>query len=317
MTPKDLISTITLDDLEQKLAELDPAKSPGADGLTRDDILADKARLLGAMHATLVAGTYTQRPIERLYMPKPDGGERPIACMSALDKIAQRAILEKLRPTLSAPFYSRSLGVSGGGTTTAQAQLLVDLVMRQPTFVLQLDIAQCFENIDQALLIDMLAPLVGGTDLDIVARTLNAEINEPDGTTRVRERGLEQGTPLAPLLANVYLHHALDVWLEGEEARELGLVAWVRYVDDVVLSLDSSEAVGVLEKVEERLQTFDLALKSEKCRRSTAFSAEAIDALSPGEANQEGALTFLGDRFVAAKLKTGAPTVQRLGREAA
>jgi RNA-directed DNA polymerase len=207
------------------------------DQLTWKDYEADLERKLEDLHDRVHRGAYRALPSRRVYIPKPDGRQRPLAVAALEDKIVQRAVVTLLNAIYEEDFLGISYGFRPGrGTHDALDALCVGIHSKKVSFILDADIRSFFDEIDQEWLIRFLEHRIGDRRIiRLIRKWLKAGILE-DGVVSVSERGTGQGSVISPLLANIYLHYALDLWAVRWRRREAtGDMIIVRYADDFIV----------------------------------------------------------------------------------
>lgn len=211
----------------------------------------------------MVSGSYFPPPVKAVPIPKKSGGTRTLGVPTVADRIAQTAIKMVLEPKLEPVFDRDSFGYRPGRS----ALDAIELVRRRSwnyDWVVEFDIQALFDRIDHGLLLRALrkhcqTPWV----LLYIERWLKAPMVLGDGTEVARERGTPQGGVVSPLLANLFLHYALDAWVR----RELLSVRLCRYADDGILHCKSeAQARLVLDKLGRRLKECGLDLHPGKTR---------------------------------------------------
>ncbi len=307
----------TEEELTRAFDDVARNKRPGIDGVTRESYLATLASRIHGLTNRLRDGTYRPQPVLRVEARKGGGGTRPIAFVCVEDKIVQRALLRRIESRFKTMFFERSFGRSGGGAIAAADQVFLDLLHHQPSVVVQIDIAKCFESFDHAILMDLLKPKLDSTELTMVGQMLKAEVvreeppvgdqAEPTKVASVREVGVEQGMPISTFLANVFLHYALDEWLEG--SREVS--AWSRFVDDTNVILGPSASSGrFVASAAERLAEYGLLLNESKTQVVRGFAAEDVALLRPGSWDLLSSFEFVGATYHPARTRAGAYFVE-------
>src|SRR6202171_1968064 len=255
--------------LEQAFLELKEHAAAGVDGLTWRDYEADLERNLEDLHARVHRGAYRALPSRRVYIPKPDGRQRPIAVAALEDKIVQRATAAVLGAIYEEDFLGFSYGFRPGrGTHDAMDALLVGITSTKVNWILDADIRSFFDTVSQEWLIKFVEHRVGDRRIiRLIQKWLKAGVLE-DGIVTVSDKGTGQGSVISPLLANLYLHYVLDLWAERWRRREAtGDMIIVRYADDFIVGFEhESDARRFLDEMRERLQEFALSLHSEKTR---------------------------------------------------
>src|SRR6266700_5613908 len=149
-----LLHHISTDHLEQAFLELKEGAAPGVDGLTWRDYEADLERNLEDLHARVHRGAYRAQPSRRVYIPKPDGGQRPLAVAALEDKIVQRATATVLNAIYEEDFLGFSYGFRPGrGTHDALDALCVGIDSRKVNYILDADIRSFFDEVSKDWLI--------------------------------------------------------------------------------------------------------------------------------------------------------------------
>lgn len=219
-------------------------------------------RLLDELAADLAAGRYRPLPGRRVWIPKPGSvGQRPLAIPAVRDRIVQTAAKIVLEPIFEADFRPCSHGFRPGRSVHDALQVLIDEAWRGRRWVVETDIASCFEAIPHDRLMTAVERRVSdGAVLGLLRAFLRAGVME-DGLVRRPITGTPQGGVISPLLANVYLH-ALDVAWEADARGVL-----VRYADDlVVMCRTEAEATAALGRLRAILADLGLAPNEAKTR---------------------------------------------------
>ncbi len=255
------------------------AGAPGCDGETVQQFGENFQLKLRQLRQELRSKTYHPRPVRRVMIPKPDGGERALGIPCVRDRIVQVAVVQIMEPIFEEQFSNYSHGFRPGkGCQTALA--IVDQALRYGyNWVVDLDIRRFFDTVDHAILLQAVRErITDGSVLHLVRAFLCGGVmveaeSEPEAT----EEGTPQGGPLSPLLANIYLH-AFDSALCRQR------IPLVRYADDVVLFAKTrQEAEAYLEIARQVLEgSLKLTLHPTKTR---------IVSINEG-------FSFLGFRYV-------------------
>jgi group II intron reverse transcriptase/maturase len=204
-----------------------------------------------------------------VYIPKPDGRQRPLAVAALEDKIVQRAVVALLNAIYEEDFLGVSYGFRPGrGTHDALDALCVGIHSKKVSYILDADIRSFFDEINQKWLVRFLEHRIGDRRIiRLIQKWLKAGVME-DGVVRVSDRGTGQGSVISPLLANIYLHYTLDLWVTRWRWREAtGDMIFVRYADDFIVGVQhEGDARRFLDEMRERLREFALSLHPEKTR---------------------------------------------------
>lgn len=209
------------------------------------------------------SGSYFPPPVKAVPIPKKDGGTRILGVPTVADRVAQTVVKMVLEPMLEPVFDRDSFGYRPGRS----ALDAVALVRRRSwgyDWIVDFDIKGLFDNIDHELLLRAVRKHCSNPWILLyIERWLKAPMEVEQGQLVARERGTPQGGVVSPLLANLFLHYALDVWLR----RQMRSVRFCRYADDGVIHCKSeAQAKLVLRKLAERLIECGLELHAEKTR---------------------------------------------------
>jgi RNA-directed DNA polymerase len=311
-----LFHHISVDLLKKAFSELKKDAAPGVDRLIWSDYEADLERNLAELHDRVQGGTYRALPSRRVYIPKPDGRQRPLAVAALEDKIVQRAVVALLNAIYEEDFLGISYGFRPGrGTHDALDALCVGIHSKKVSWILDADIRSFFDEISQEWLMRVVEHRIGDRRIiRLIQKWLKAGILE-DGVVSVSDQGTGQGSVISPLLANIYLHYALDLWAVRWRQREAtGDMIIVRYADDFIIGFQhESDARRFLDEMRERLRKFALTLHPEKTRliEFGRFAAERRRRRGLGKPE---AFNFLGFTFICGKTRTGKFQLQRKSR---
>ena len=238
----------------------------GAAGVDKESIEVFEGKLgdnLYKLWNRLCSGSYFPPPVKGVPIPKKSGGVRMLGVPTVADRVAQTVVKLILEPVLEPMFHRNSFGYRPG-RSALDAVALVRRRSWEYNWVVEYDIKGLFDNIDHELLLRALRkhcqiPWV----LLYIDRWLKAPMEGEDGKLVERTRGTPQGGVVSPLLANLFLHYALDVWL----SRNMRSVRFCRYADDGVIHCKSEEqAKLVMRRVKERLIECKLEMHPEKSR---------------------------------------------------
>ena len=294
-----------LDRLREAYFALNRKGAAGIDGETWQVYGSDLEANLQALSEQLRRGSYRARPVKRHYIPKGDGRERPIGIPVLEDKIVQRATVEVLNAVYENHFKGFSYGFRPGRSQhRALDALYMGLMRRKVNWVIDADIRGCFDAIDHGWLVKFIEHLIADKRVvRHVKKWLKAGVLEDDKVRQAAE-GTPQGGSISPLLCNIYLHYALDLWVDQWRKKHAkGDVIVVRYADDFVLGFQrEAEARECLKQLRERLATFNLQLHPEKTRLIEFGRYAAANRQGQGKGKPE-TFDFLGFTHFCAKTR--------------
>ena len=238
--------------------------APGVDAVSIEEFEKDLKGNLYKIWNRMSSGTYFPPPVRAVEIPK-QGGVRILGVPTVGDRIAQTVVAEVLVRKAEPVFHPDSYGYRPGRSA-------IDAVGRcrercwKADWVIDLDIRSFFDSVPWDLVIKSVEAQVDPSQAWVVLdgrRWLAAPLLLPDGTLRQRDRGTPQGSAVSPVLANLFLHYAFDVWL----ARTFPSVPFERYVDDAVIHCVSErQARFVLAAIGKRMAEVGLQLHPEKTR---------------------------------------------------
>jgi RNA-directed DNA polymerase len=241
----------------------------GVDGVTWREYETVLPQRVHELHREIHVGAYRAQPSRRVYIPKADGRQRPLGIAAVEDKIVQQAVATVLGMIFEEDFLGFSYGFRPGrGQHDALDALAVGIERRKVNWILDADIRSFFDEIDHGWMLRFLEHRVADQRiLRLVRLWLTAGVIE-NGHRVAAERGTPQGTVISPLLANIYLHYALDLWVHRwRKTQASGDVIVVRYADDSVFGFENKEtAQQFLQDLQERLARFGLCLHPDKTR---------------------------------------------------
>jgi RNA-directed DNA polymerase len=311
-----LLHHVSIEQLKEAFFQLEKNAAAGVDGLTWKDYEADLERKLEELHARVHQGAYRALPSRRVYIPKSDGGQRPLAVAALEDKIVQRATGAVLNAIYEEDFLGFSYGFRPGrGAHDAMDALCVGINSRKVNWILDADIRAFFDTVNQQWLIRFVEHRIGDRRLvRLIRKWLKAGVLE-DGIVGVSERGTAQGAVISPLLANIYLHYALDLWAERWRRREAtGDLIIVRYADDFIVGFEhEQDARRFLEALRERFKEFALSLHPEKTRL-IEFGRNAENNRKRLGLGKPETFNFLGFTFICGRTRRGNFQIKRKSR---
>jgi len=264
-----IVHHMDLDWLREAFGRLRRGAAAGVDGMTVEDYAANLDANLEALLQRLREGRYRAPPVRRVYIPKGDGSSRPLGLPTVEDKLVQTAVKMLIEPIYEQEFYDFSYGFRPGRSAHDAVEALHNAIWSMyGAWVLDADIRGFFDAIGHRELRDLLRQRVADPAVvRLVGKWLNAGVLE-GGVVRHVETGSPQGGVISPLLANIYLHEALDKWwVDTVFPRLAGRGALVRYADDFVMVFErKSDAERVLRALHGRMARFGLELHPDKTK---------------------------------------------------
>lgn len=295
------------DRLREAYLGLKRKAAPGVDGVTWHSYGENLEENLTDLSQRLQRGAYRAKPVQRTYIPKEDGRQRPLGVTVLEDKIVQRATVEVLNAVYEVDFLGFSYGFrSGRSPHMALDALTVGLQQRKVNWVLDADIRGCYDAIDHDWLMRFVEHRVSDRRVRRhIKKWLNAGVLE-EGAWRQVEEGVPQGSSVGPLLANIYLHYAFDLWAQEWRRRHAsGDVVLVRFADDIVCGFQHrSDAERFEVEFRARLAKFGLELHPEKTRLIEFGRFAVENRCRRGEGKPE-TFNFLGFTHCCDKTRKG------------
>ena len=311
-----LLHHVTPELLRAAYSRLRREAAAGVDGVTWDEYGKGLDRRLADLHVRIHRGSYRAQPTQRRYIPKPDGRQRPLGIAAVEDKIVQRAVVEVLNAIYEEDFLGFSYGFRPGrGQHDALDALAVGIETRAVNWMLDADIAGFFDTVNHDWLLRFVEHRIGDRRvIRLIRKWLKAGVME-DGQVMATEVGTPQGAVVSPLLANIYLHYAVDLWAERWRRREAtGDMIVVRYADDIVVGFQhKADAERFRAELAERLATFALTLHPDKTRLIEFGRNAAADRARRGLGKPE-TFNFLGFTHICARSRAGRFQLRRRTR---
>jgi len=237
--------------------------SEGIDKESIQDFEKDLKDNLYKIWNRMSSGTYFAPPVKAVEIPKSDGRTRLLGIPTVSDRVAQTVVKLHLEPTVDLKFHEDSYGYRPGKSALEAVGVARKRCWRQD-WVIDLDIKGFFDNLDHELMMKAVRFHTKEKWIHLyVERWLKAPLQQKDGQLVERGKGTPQGGVISPLLANIFMHHAFDKWME----RHFPYVKFERFADDVLAHCQSQkQAEKVLEAIRKRLKECGLELHPEKTK---------------------------------------------------
>ncbi len=264
-----LMHLLNPENLKECFYLLDKAAAVGSDGVRYADYESKLDENLENLVRRMKSWSYRPQPARRIYIPKSNGKTRPLGIPSIEDKIVQMAVSRILTAIYENDFMDFSYGFRPGKSCHDALERLDYMIKWNPVnYVIDADIKGFFDNMDHQWMIKMLKERIADKNLlRLIKRILKNGYLE-DGKYYETKQGTPQGGVVSPILANIYLHYVIDLWMRKiVKKRTQGFVGMVRYADDyVICTRRKNEAEEILQALKRRLNKFKLELAEDKTK---------------------------------------------------
>jgi RNA-directed DNA polymerase len=308
-----LLHHVSVDRLRSAYEALSPKAAPGVDGVRWEAYGQDLELRLQDLHGRLHRGAYRAKPSRRSQIPKAGGRTRALGIAALEDKIVQRALVEVLNAIYEQDFLGFSYGFRPGRSPHhALDALAVAITQKKVNWVLDADLREAFTSLDHRWLCEFLEHRIADMRvLRLIRKWLSAGVME-EGSWMLQE-GVPQGASVSPLLANVYLHYVVDLWVHQWRQRQAhGDVVVVRFADDLVVGFEHrDDAERLWADLRERLARFALELHPDKTRLIEFGRFAAVNRQVRGDGKPE-MFEFLGFTHICAKSRAGRFKLKRV-----
>lgn len=254
--------------LTQCHQELKANKAAGIDQMTKEIYAANLQENIHRLTEALKRHSYQPQPVKRVYIPK-GKDKRPLGIPSYEDKMVQAGLTRILQAIYEADFLSCSYGFRPNRSCHEALRSLNDILMHHKvSYIVDADIRGFFDQVDHQQLMDFISLRIADPNIKrLLVRFLKAGVMEQDSYEPTL-KGTPQGAIISPLLANIYLHYALDLWFAKVVQKHCqGEAYLIRYADDFVCCFQYHEdALRFYRSLEMRLAKFKLALSKEKTK---------------------------------------------------
>jgi len=256
--------------LLQCFKELERKKAAGVDGRTTESYT--ESEITQAIHTlveSMKKNAYKPQPVRRVEIPKDNGEKRALGIPTVLDKLVQLACGKIISAIWEPKLLTVSFGYRPGRDAHGALKEIFQMLMGKPVnFILEADIRGFFDHVNHDWMRKMLGEHI--TDprfLNLITSMLKAGVME-QGKVMETATGTPQGGIISPILANIYLHYVLDLWLEKREKGKMrGYIQLVRYADDFVIGCQNrDDAKILLRDIQKRFAEFGLSLAMEKTK---------------------------------------------------
>ena len=239
--------------------------SAGVDQISMEEFDAQRSKHLYKLWNRLASGSYFPPPVKEVEIPKKDGKVRKLGIPTIADRVAQMVVKEYLEARFEKIFSPNSYGYRPE-KSAHQALEKVRQNCRKTDWAIDLDIKGFFDNIDhERLMLAVQKHVPEKWCLLYIQRWLTMPVQTKSGELIQKQgKGTPQGGVISPLLANLFLHYAMDKWLEQNHPN----VEYVRYADDAILHCRTkTEAEQTLAALDERMKACGLELHPEKTKQ--------------------------------------------------
>lgn len=300
-----LMHLFTEESLAACFHKLGGRKAVGVDGVSKAEYGEQLEPNLKELIARMKRMGYRPGPVRQVLIPKGDkaGAMRPLGISNFEDKLVQGVMQRVLESIYEPLFLPGSYGFRPGRCCHDAVRDLNQHLYRHPVqSVIDVDLAKFFDNINHELLLSMLREKINDPKfLRYIQRMFKAGVLTT-GELTVGDEGVPQGSLCSPVLANIFAHHVIDVWLEEVvKSHCVGKVAWFRYADDLVICCEyERDALRVRKALGGRLARYKLALNEQKTRLVNFSRPQRGDS-------KRDAFDFLGFTFYWGRSRKGAP----------
>jgi RNA-directed DNA polymerase len=302
-----LMHHLTAERLREAYYALKRNAAAGVDDVTWQEYGEGLESRVTDLHDRVQSGRYRAKPSKRVWLPKPDGRQRPIGIAALEDKIVQQGAVWVLNQIYEKDFHGFSYGFRPERSPhNALDAIWVGITQRKVNWVLDADIKSFYDTINHTWLMEFLERRIADPRmLRLIRKWLRAGVSE-DGEWSRTEVGTPQGSVISPLLSNIYLHYVLDQWVtEWRKNKAIGEVIIVRYADDFVMGFQyRREAERFLGEMKERFDQYGLEIHREKTRLIEFGRFAEANRAERGEGKPE-TFDFLGFTHICSRTQKG------------
>ena len=308
-----LVHMLNVEGLRECFYLLKKDKASGIDNVTFEEYEKDLEANLQNLVERMKKFSYRPQPVRRVYIPKSNGKQRPLGIPALEDKIVQKAIARILEAIYEVDFVDFSYGFRPRRSCHDALDRLDKVIMQNPiNHLIDADIKGFFDNVDHGWLMRCLEERISDKGLlRYIVRFLKAGVME-EGKLYETDKGTPQGGIISPILANIYLHYVLDLWIKIKvKPQARGVVEMVRYADDFVICVRyKDDAEKILEGMRQRLKKFGLELSEDKTK-IVGFGRFAVEN-AKRQNHRAGTFNFLGFTHFCDKTRKGKFKVGRV-----
>lgn len=307
-----LLSHLKVPLLEEAYFSLRKRAAVGVDRVDWETYGRELPSRLIDLQGRIHRGNYHPLPVRRVFIPKADGRMRPLGIPALEDKIVQQAVKMILEQIYEPAFLGCSYGFRPGRRQHDALDALAVALGEKVDWVLDADIRSFFDTIDHGWMKKFIEHRIADSRLvRLLMKWLHAGVME-DGALREVNEGTPQGGIISPLLANIYLHYALDLWVTSWRQKHThGEMYFVRYADDFVMCFQKEQdARAMRSALAERLAKFGLELHPDKTR-VIRFGRFARRECERDGRNKPETFDFLGFTHIAGKNRAGGYRLHR------
>ena len=303
---QNLYGLLDSDLLIQSWGQLNKQSAAGIDGVKPSDFKQRLSENIERLSHQLRQKQFRVGDIKRVYIPKANGKQRPLGLPNIDDKVVQQSVSQLLQSIWEQDFLRNSYGYRPQKSAhQAIHSLQLNLQFKGYGYIVEADIKGFFDNMSHKWLMKMLSQRIEDKALlKLINQWLKARIGTLEEGMMKPTSGTPQGGVISPILANIYLHYALDIWFEKRvKPRLKGRAMLIRYADDFVVAFQyRHEAEEFYRELPKRLKKFDLDVAPEKTH------LKRFSRLHPGK---ERTFQFLGFEFYWDTDKKGEPRLRR------
>ena len=303
---QNLYGLLNSDLLVQSWGQINKQSAAGIDGVRPEDFKQRLPENIDRLSQQLKQKTFRVGDIKRVYIPKSNGKLRPLGLPIMDDKVVQQGVSQILESIWEQDFLPNSYGYRPHKSAhQAIHSLQLNLQYKGYGYIVEADIKGFFDNMDHQWLMSMLSQRIEDKALlNLINQWLKARVKTPEHGFVKSTSGTPQGGVISPILANIYLHYALDIWFEKRVKPNLkGRAMLIRYADDFVVAFQyRDEAREFYRELPKRLKKFNLDVAPEKTH------LKRFSRFHPGKLSS---FQFLGFEFYWDKDLKGEPRLRR------